>query len=493
MISDDFGYPAFHGDTHAYDYHSRYPHFSTATMSHEHRRHSDRYNLRGSFPLTQNHHLAMSVAALPPHEDDGRAYLPESMAIAARGPPADDSEFQSAGLKEPHCGTIPASPIPSSRFHKRERKEANDDPSFIPPPPGDTGETYGLLSTFSSSGDLHGDGETATKRQRHTLNDYDPNVVAAYQDVGVLPHPGSYHHSTSYDQDYADHHHWAEHNMTTHVTVAGQYAYAPPPHGFHIGAEPFSLSHPDAHYPRHSNGQLHSQRSASSDDETVDDEDEDMKPTAVRVAAAPAVPVSSATRTTGGECTSELKLYPSDRELDFLPNPRAKEALKVWYRRIRELVEFKNKHGHSNVRQKYTPNPQLGIWVNKQRCTRASLTREKFAALESVGFDWGKKKGEHAWKTQFNELVEYKRVHRDCKYPPSLHMRGVPTSLTQLIASYTGLVPTKCSANPSLGRWVSTQRAQYKHMRANRKTTMTEEKASQLQRIGFVWSMVEVD
>jgi Helicase associated domain len=56
---------------------------------------------------------------------------------------------------------------------------------------------------------------------------------------------------------------------------------------------------------------------------------------------------------------------------------------------------------------------------------------------------------------------------------------------------YVGAVPTKCSSNPSLGRWVSTQRSQYKNWQQNSKTSMTEEKMRRLEAIGFVWSMVE--
>ena len=48
------------------------------------------------------------------------------------------------------------------------------------------------------------------------------------------------------------------------------------------------------------------------------------------------------------------------------------------------------------VPQKYPPDPKLGIWVNKQReefkfrmeGKRSSMTDEKVAALELVGFEW---------------------------------------------------------------------------------------------------------
>ena len=56
--------------------------------------------------------------------------------------------------------------------------------------------------------------------------------------------------------------------------------------------------------------------------------------------------------------------------------------------------------------------------------------------------------------------------------------------------SHKGLVPTKYADNPALGRWVSTQRSQFKAMNNGEKTTMTEAKYEKLTRLGFVWCMI---
>ena len=86
-------------------------------------------------------------------------------------------------------------------------------------------------------------------------------------------------------------------------------------------------------------------------------------------------------------------LYQSPGELGAAPNPRAADALgDTWHTRLRELVDFKREHGHANVPQQYPPNPSLGIWVNKQRRSRSSLSEEKLDSLYAAGFDWGKKK-----------------------------------------------------------------------------------------------------
>mmetsp|Transcript_7526 Transcript_7526/g.11788 ORF Transcript_7526/g.11788 Transcript_7526/m.11788 type:complete len:357 (+) Transcript_7526:59-1129(+) len=108
-------------------------------------------------------------------------------------------------------------------------------------------------------------------------------------------------------------------------------------------------------------------------------------------------------------------LGPSQKEIEDAGPQRAVNALKVWYQRLNELVEFKHRHGHCNVRQKYKENPALGIWVNKQRCSRESLSEEKHQVLESINFDWGSKKGEEAWTIKFQQLLEYNARFGNCK------------------------------------------------------------------------------
>lgn len=95
---------------------------------------------------------------------------------------------------------------------------------------------------------------------------------------------------------------------------------------------------------------------------------------------------------------------------------------------------------------------------------RTSLTDTKIANLNRLGFEWGKRKGDEAWNTRYLELVEYHQVHGNCD------------------------VPTKYIANPALGRWVSTQRSQFKSYPNKH---MTQERVNALNDIGFRWSMME--
>jgi hypothetical protein len=50
-------------------------------------------------------------------------------------------------------------------------------------------------------------------------------------------------------------------------------------------------------------------------------------------------------------------------------------------------------------------------------------------------------------------------------------------------------VPTKYKENTALGRWVSTQRAEYKTFCKGEKSSLTAEKIRRLDSIGFAWFM----
>jgi len=97
---------------------------------------------------------------------------------------------------------------------------------------------------------------------------------------------------------------------------------------------------------------------------------------------------------------------------------------------------------------------------------RSSMTPARIRALESINFTWAKRKGEHSWLQKYNELLEYKKEfgHVD--------------------------VPTKYVENKALGRWVSTQRAQYKFLQTGKKSQLTEERLRKLKAVGFVFDLM---
>ncbi|KAL7459991.1 hypothetical protein ACHAXS_000462, partial [Conticribra weissflogii] len=68
------------------------------------------------------------------------------------------------------------------------------------------------------------------------------------------------------------------------------------------------------------------------------------------------------------------------------------------------------------------------------------------------------------WMNKYNELLQYRRDNGDCR------------------------VPLRYSENPPLGRWVSSQRRDYKVWEKNKNSTsLTEAKVNLLNSIGFIW------
>lgn len=145
-----------------------------------------------------------------------------------------------------------------------------------------------------------------------------------------------------------------------------------------------------------------------------------------------------------------------------------------WERRFGELCEFKRAHGHCEVPQNFAENTSLGTWVNKQRMEQknriegknSSLNDSRLKRLVSIGFRWAKRKGQVSWDEKFNELVVYKAKVGNCH------------------------VPTKYKPNSALGRWVSTQRSEYKKYQERQvKTSMNPDKIRRLESVGFAWFM----
>jgi hypothetical protein len=91
---------------------------------------------------------------------------------------------------------------------------------------------------------------------------------------------------------------------------------------------------------------------------------------------------------------------------------------------------------------------------------KATLSDERKAQLESIGFDWGKEERVtrvSTWEQRFQQLVDYKQTHGDCK------------------------VTLNYSDKPQLANWINSQR------RMRRKATLSDERKAQLESIGFDW------
>jgi len=97
------------------------------------------------------------------------------------------------------------------------------------------------------------------------------------------------------------------------------------------------------------------------------------------------------------------------------------------------------------------------------------MTEDRIAKLNDVGFVWdasskcANRRDEKRWQEMFLRLKKYKEKNGDC------------------------LVPTKYSADPKLGNWVSNERRHFKLFSLKKPTSMTEDRKRKLEEVGFVF------
>lgn len=166
---------------------------------------------------------------------------------------------------------------------------------------------------------------------------------------------------------------------------------------------------------------------------------------------------------------------PSQNEKEECSTDRERNAMYTFYERLAELYSYQLENGNSNVPQKYPTNPQLGIWVNKirmekkrfDRGERSSLSRGRIEKLNQLNFCWGNNKGDEKWEEHFQSLVQYKEFNGHCN------------------------VRTKSCTHPSLGRFVSTQRYEYRKFIAGKRSLLDQNKVDRLEGIGFTWNLLK--
>lgn len=96
-------------------------------------------------------------------------------------------------------------------------------------------------------------------------------------------------------------------------------------------------------------------------------------------------------------CDGNVVLLSSER-IEALSNLGFRFNLKhaLWHQRYAELVQFREKHGHTNVPCLYHSNPKLGSWVGTQRKEfkrklagkSSHLNKGRIEDLTKIGFDW---------------------------------------------------------------------------------------------------------
>ena len=125
------------------------------------------------------------------------------------------------------------------------------------------------------------------------------------------------------------------------------------------------------------------------------------------------------------------------------------------------LEAFVKENGHCRVPALYrTDNSyRLGLWVSNQRAKEGILSVERKARLDALGFVWNPH--DEAWEEGFKHLQAFVKDNGHCKlFRDYTSPHGYPT-----------------------GQWVSVQRI-------NKKTLSTERK-TRLDALGFVWNVLE--
>ena len=187
-------------------------------------------------------------------------------------------------------------------------------------------------------------------------------------------------------------------------------------------------------------------------------------------------------------------LHPSEDEWTKATTQRQREDLKTWYSTLRELREYRRINGHCHVPQNFGP---LGHWCNKQRSEKrywdhgkvTQMTERKMQALEHVGFEWAKPKGEASWMAHYEELVEFRKVYGHCNAPTRVLDSGPECGGggggSTIQAKYAALLPL--DRLKALGRWITEQRTQKSRRDAGKPSSLTDDRFRLLDELGFCW------
>ena len=77
-------------------------------------------------------------------------------------------------------------------------------------------------------------------------------------------------------------------------------------------------------------------------------------------------------------------------------HPQHERHERIWNQRLKELKEYKEKHGNCNVPRRYQDNKSLGEWVSTQRKhyrlkeegKYSTMSKARIDQLNAIGFVW---------------------------------------------------------------------------------------------------------
>lgn len=152
--------------------------------------------------------------------------------------------------------------------------------------------------------------------------------------------------------------------------------------------------------------------------------------------------------------------------------PREEKDWETWKGMFEKLLAFREANGHFVVSKSDKANRKLFNWITRQRklAKQGLLPDKRRFDLEAAGFEFEcavkyEKKASFTvqqkknWDEMFSRLVEFRRTNGHCR------------------------VPYNYQVNPSLGRWVSTQRSHFK------RGAIAKERQERLEELDFTWRM----
>ena len=153
---------------------------------------------------------------------------------------------------------------------------------------------------------------------------------------------------------------------------------------------------------------------------------------------------------------------------------------------LTKLEAYKREHGDCNVPQGWAEDPRLANFVQKQRAEKKvldrggaspGLTAARVAKLDAIGFTWEMsavvrrkqrsegRRDDAGWECWLANLQRYKSRHGDCN------------------------VPACWPEDPSLTRWVSSQRRFKKALdRGDPFPQISAARVARLEALGFEWN-----
>ncbi len=151
----------------------------------------------------------------------------------------------------------------------------------------------------------------------------------------------------------------------------------------------------------------------------------------------------------------------------FKWNAQTNQNEDFWEERCKQLLDYKERHGHGN--DYWSKDPKLARWalLQRQKKRTGTIHPKLEEMLNEVGFDWNFKnnldqvKLKDLWETRYQQLVDYKTRTGHCD------------------------VPARWQENYLLGNWVSRQR------QLKRSSMLNPEREIMLNDIGFKWRQVK--